>query len=153
MYTFTETHMYCSPPHTLTGWQLCFSNNSFVPIWGEDWLSHFVMSYFTSPGTKHHSILSVQFALRDMMAAFTLSQSVKDGTQTQEINPQWQSAIHHFHHFSCEKKEKALYSLHSDRQAHSHFLCHQCFEAGWLFWWVYGIFLLAQNCKMQTLEQ
>lgn len=79
------------------------------------------------------SLLELQFMLRDMKAAFTLSRSVEDGTQTQEINPRWQSVIHHFHHFSCgrkekktgEKKEKALYSLHFDKQAHSHFLCHR----------------------------
>lgn len=43
-----------------------------------------------------------------MKAAFALSRSVKDGTQTQETNPHWQSVIHHFHHFSCENKGKGI---------------------------------------------
>lgn len=89
------------------GAQLCFSFNVFVPNWGRRLALSFchVIQHKTPPHS--FSLLELQFMLRDMKAAFTLSRSVEDGTQTQEINPQWQSVIHHFHHFSCgEKKDR-----------------------------------------------
>lgn len=107
---------------------------SFVPNWGRRLalsFCHVILSSSTKTPPHSFSLLELQFMLRDMKAAFTLSWSVENGTQTQEINPQWQSVIHHFHHFSCDKKKGggkgeggALYSLHFDKQAHSHFLCH-----------------------------
>lgn len=99
---YIHTHTVCTKTYNcgLSIIHLC-------PFETKKCLNHSVMSYFTSTSAKHHSIHSVQFRLRDMKAAFTPSRSVKDGTQqTQEINPQWQSAIHHFHHFSCEKKKE-----------------------------------------------
>lgn len=119
----------------------------------EDWLNHCVMSYFTSTSTKHHGILSVQFLLRDMKAAFTLSRSVKDGTQTQEINPQWQSAIHHFRHFRCEKKRKGIVFSPLRSTSSLSLLMSSLHVADWLFCGVYRIFFLVQTCKTQTLWQ
>ena len=90
----------------------------------------------------------------DMTAAFTLSRSVKDGTQTQEINLQWQSAIHHFHHFSCEKKNRKGIVFSPLRFTSSLSpLMSSLLVAGWLFCGGYRVFLLVQLCKTYTLEQ
>lgn len=82
------------------------------PFVAQDWLCHLVLSYFASPGAKkkkrkkqhHHRILSVQFVRRDTKSAFAMSRSVRGAAQAQEIKPEWQSAIHHVHHSTCEKK-------------------------------------------------
>lgn len=103
--------MHCLTPHTQ--WLYFLPKNAFVSIFvAQDWLCHLVLSYFASPGAKnktkqqqhHHSILSVRFVLRDTKSAFAMSRSVRGAAQAQEIKPEWQSAIHHVHHFTCEKK-------------------------------------------------
>lgn len=105
-YAGTYTHVLYTHTHTTQAY------NSFEPIWGRRLAQSFchVILYVTQHKTPRHcvSLLELQFLLRVMTAAFTLSRSVKDGTQTQEINLQWQRAIHHFHHFSCENKKKRL---------------------------------------------
>lgn len=72
-------------------------------------------------------------------------------TQIQEINPQWQSAIHHFHHFSCEKK--ALFYILSTSKHKltltSYVIYAQSFSEESIEYYHKSVHI----CKMQTLEQ
>lgn len=156
-HTCTHTPTYWTHLHTHilyihdTILQLCFSNNSFVPISGR----RLAQSFFHVILLRHPPLNTTAFFFsivtaisavwhEDCLHTVTVGQGWHTNTGNKSTVTKHNSSLSSFKLW--KKKEKALYSLYFDKKKRSSLslLMSSLLAADWLFCGVYRIFLLVQ---------